>query len=159
MRKSKALELITELENEVNTTNVKQQFWNDKMWAYVNAIFGDRSYSVAADMFGTYYHPVGRNRAYAEWNEDESAERIRIIKDLLRTYRTMIESDVYFRSNRFSGYTDPEIKREIIGDLTNWIIGGISAIALVATIFYYQGLINGKLEGLPQNCSCTKVCK
>tara|TARA_B100000780_G_C21120497_1_gene453804 strand:- start:371 stop:1033 length:663 start_codon:yes stop_codon:yes gene_type:complete len=165
MTKDQALDLISELKGEVTEKfseekyNVQEQFWNDKVYAYTGAIFGNKDESIALHMFAYYYevHPnvkeTLRNRDYDNWSQVEIDFRIERLEAMLESFKKMVESGVYKRKNRFDGYTDPEINREILSDYRNLIIIGITILTIVISGFYYLGFVVGSLESTPKTCS------
>ena len=132
MRKNKAKKLIKELQDSLNNENIIKQFWMDKVEAYVGAIFGNETQSIALPMFHTYYG----DRPYSKWIEDKTINKnIEALKDLFDTYIVLIDNDLIMHRNWFSKFE-------------NWGIIGVLASIIVTSfsIGYGTGSIVSKYD-------------
>lgn len=96
MNRRTARKLIREVQNELNSDNIVRQFWMDKVYGYVYAIFGDNKKSIAIPMFDTYY----QDRPFTKW--EDRAEKVQKLKELFEVYQKMIGNKVYYRRNILS---------------------------------------------------------
>ena len=136
MNKRKAKGLIKELQAEISGNNIQNQFWMDKVQAYVQAIFGGSEESIAMPMFHTYYF----DRPYSNWvKKDNLEEVVNKLKAMLDVYIVLIDNDLIVHRNIFSKFE-------------NWTIFGIVAgfvfvsFTIIGTVSYYQGSNNSELK-------------
>ncbi len=135
MNRRKAKKLINELINTLNEHNIKDQFWMDKVQAYVQAIFGDKEQSIALPMFGSYYW----DRPYNERFANREQLIVSRLKSMFDSYLVMIDNGVFIRRNMFTNFN-------------NWTIISIMAgivlffIGIIGTLSYNQGICNSELE-------------
>lgn len=124
MNKRRARKLIRELQREVDPLVVQQQFWLDKVQAYVQLIFGDSNKSIALPMFGTYYNDRYYNNP---GDHSEKANNVtERLSELFKTYQQMIDNSVFLHRNIFSNDSNGTVAAWAI-----FVVGLISSAAFI----------------------------
>lgn len=130
MNKRVAKQMINELISETNTTNVRRQFWMDKVQGYTKQIFGNSKKNIALPMFHTYY--MDRTPPFKEMPDDKAHKFVNELKEMFAVYHDFIDNEIFEKRNYFSDDTNGTI-------ITNAIALVIFIISLVWGIAYTEG--------------------
>ena len=108
----------------------------DKVQAYIQAIFGESSQSIAMPMFHTFYNC----RPYSKWKEqDKIDEIVNLLKEMFAIYLVFISNNLIVHQNIFSKFENWAILG-IVGAIVLFIIG------TVGTLNYYEGVHSSELR-------------
>ncbi len=129
MNRNTARKLIKEVQDELNTKNIVRQFWMDKVYGYVYAIFGDNKKSIAIPMFDTYY----QDRPFTKWPDKD--EKVQNLRELFEVYQKMIDNKVYYKRNILSNSDNSTLFTILIAIVTS-----------VGTVGYIEGQRSANIE-------------